>query len=77
MKGKLLLEVRRYVDKIDRNHLHATEDLCNELRNLEDVVARNRYENKEIWEKKEPCQIGINNKKDNFITIKKTVGSMK
>lgn len=59
-------------DKINRETLKETEDLYNELGNLEHLVGRNKYERKSSsypdtknkkFEERKPCQICITEKK--------------
>lgn len=59
-------------DKIDRESLQGTEDLCNEIGKLEHLVAKNKYDKKtnvcpdikfKKNEEKKPCRICVNEKK--------------
>ncbi|XP_073961574.1 uncharacterized protein [Choristoneura fumiferana] len=59
-------------DKIDRETLQGTEDLCNEIGKLEHLVGKNKYEKKMYVcpdnkpkknEEKKPCPICVNGKK--------------
>lgn len=59
-------------DKIDRETLHGTEDLCNEIGKLEHFIQKNNYDKKNYvnqnskpkkYEEKKPCRVCENENK--------------